>query len=108
MLTYILYMDIINSKGVYLNTITIYPAYKQGLERIGSDNISNITHALKIPRNDTVALCGAKPSKESNGWVGDSNKKVTCPKCLEKLNAIDKKIEFTYDTFIIGKLMMLK
>jgi len=42
-------------------------------------------------------LCGAKPGKRSNGWIGDSNKKVTCPKCLEKLNAIGKKIEFVYN-----------
>lgn len=80
-----------------MNTISIYPVYKQGMCRSASDNIGNFTHALKIPRNDAVALCGVKPSKKSNGWIGDSNKKVTCPKCLEKLNAIGKKIEFIYD-----------
>ena len=78
-------------------TISIYTAYKQGLSRSSNDNIGNLTHALKIPRNDAVALCGAKPSKKSNGWIGDSSKTVTCPKCLEKLDSINKKIEFVYD-----------
>jgi len=80
-----------------MNTITIYPAYKQGMCRSSNDMIGNMTHALKIPRNRAVALCGAKTGRSSNGWIGDCNKKVTCPKCLEKLNAIGKKIEFVYD-----------
>ncbi|WP_457748757.1 hypothetical protein [Sulfurimonas sp.] len=80
-----------------MNIVSIYPAYKQGMSRSSSDNIGNLTHALKIPRNDAAALCGAKPGKRSNGWIGDSKKKVTCLKCLEKLNAIGKKIEFIYD-----------
>jgi hypothetical protein len=80
-----------------MQSIVIYPAYKLGRSRSDRDNIGNLTHALKIPRNDAVALCGAKPSKKSNGWIGDSNKKVTYPKCLEKLNTIGKKIEFIYD-----------
>ena len=80
-----------------METISIYTAYKQGMGRSSSDNIGNLTHALKIPRNDAVALCGVRPSKKSNGWTGDSSKAVTCPKCLGKLNSIDKKIELTYD-----------
>ena len=86
------------TKGFNMTTISIYTAYKQGMSRSSNDNIGNLTHALKIPRNDAVALCGAKPSKKSNGWIGDSNKKVTCSKCLDKLNAIGKKIEFIYDS----------
>ncbi len=77
--------------------ISLYTAYKQGMSRSSNDNIGNLTHALKIPRNDAVALCGAKPSKKSNGWIGDSSKKVTCSECLNKINSIGKKIEFVYD-----------
>ena len=86
-----------NTKGQYMEAILIYTAYKQGMSRISNDNTGNLTHALKIPRNDEVALCGAKPGKKSNGWIGDSSKKVTYHQCLEKLNSIDKKIEFAYN-----------
>ncbi len=80
-----------------MECIRLYTVYKQSRARFSNDNIGFLTHALKIPRNDAIALCGAKPSKKSNGWIGDSSKKVTCPKCLQKLSTINKKVEFFYD-----------
>jgi len=39
------------------DAVTIYPAYKLGISRSSNDNIGNLTHALKIPRNNAAALC---------------------------------------------------
>jgi len=79
-----------------MTMINIYTACKQGRARSGSDIVGNTTHALKIPKNRAIALCGTKPSGKSNGWIGDSSKKVTCPKCLKKLDMIDNKIKLVY------------
>lgn len=33
------------------------------------------------------ALCGAKPGLRGNGWSEHLGEKVTCPRCLKKLNS---------------------
>lgn len=81
-----------------MNEISLYTASLQGSCRSGSDNTGFYVHALKIPRNDAVALCGEAPGKKSNGWTGDSSRVVTCPKCLDKISTINKKIEFVCDS----------
>ena len=81
-------------------SIRLYTVYKRDMSENNDDNIENLTHVLKIPRSNAVALCEAKPSGKSSGWISDSSKIVTCPKCLEKLSTTRKKIELIYDNSI--------
>ena len=43
-----------------------------------------------VPRNKTVALCGAKSGRRSAGWRGeDEAHAVTCPRCTEKIKKVE-------------------
>lgn len=53
------------------------------------------SHLVDIPENENgfhfqKAVCGAKPGKRGNGWSDYDELKVTCPKCLLKIQKLEE------------------
>lgn len=57
-----------------------------GAERDGG----SLWHAIdQGPGRGWVALCGARPGRRSAGWSAYAGERVTCPRCLRKLAAVE-------------------
>ena len=68
--------------------MTYTPKILTGRCRTGSEKGGAVAHAVAGTSEFATALCGARPGRLSNGWSEWKPDKVTCPKCLKKMEQV--------------------
>ena len=69
---------------------TVQPRVRGGRQRSDIDDGGSIAHALPLSEGGygfTPALCGIKPGRRSIGWSSWVPERVTCPRCIRKMEA---------------------
>lgn len=70
--------------------MTYFPRVMAGSCRTATDKSGQLYHAVhtdEFPSYD-AALCGKTPGRKGNGWSDWKAPRVTCPKCLAKLEEV--------------------
>lgn len=69
----------------------IFYTYLVGRNRTATERTGTLMHAIEGDGKSYPmfgkAICGAQPSRRSNGWSEYRADAATCPKCLKKLEA---------------------